>query len=703
MATKKKRKQQLKEEREITRKEVRLRAQDAERNRKLYLGVGTALGLALLAIIIGAVYSFIVVPNQSIATVGEERIVTKDFRQRVLFEQGQLASQLGNLMRMEQQFGGQGFFTNQINQIQSTLSNPQSLGLNVLDQMVNESVVLNEATNQGLTVTDEEIDEELRQQAAARTGRQTEAQATETAAAVVELTATAESFTPTPSPTIDVSSTATVTLTATATFTPTLTPTPIPLLDDTTYENGIATVEAEIDNFADMSLDQYRELVRTRLTTEKVREAISVNLVDETETQVQARHILLRPRDPTPTATPVPDGEDTPVPTPVPTELSEGDPTLTPTPSVRTREETLAEIEAVRKRIVEGGEDFAIVAEEVSDDGSASNGGDLGWFGPGRMVPPFEEAAFALPIGEVSEPISTTFGYHIIQVLEKDETRPKDEGQLNQERNEAYQNWLRDQVDLLEIDRPQDLAQILPSRVRRGELPSLFTNPPEASEEEGQPETEPEPVEVVPVDAEPAEAEPTESEPSESEPAEQVPTESEESEGESTDGDSTDAEGSEGEATESEPTESEESEGDATGSESTDAEATEEDATESEASDGDSTDAEGSEGEATESEPTEPEESEGDATESESTDAEATEEDATESESTDAETAEEDATESEASDAEATDTEESEGEATEPESTDPEGSESDDATESDSTDAEESEGDTTDSDSNDSE
>lgn len=64
--------------------------------------------------------------------------------------------------------------------------------------------------------------------------------------------------------------------------------------------------------------------------------------------------------------------------------------------------------------------DFAKLATEYSEDpGSKSKGGDLGFFGRGRMVPEFEEAAFSLPVNEVSEPVKTDYGYHLIQVLEK--------------------------------------------------------------------------------------------------------------------------------------------------------------------------------------------------------------------------------------------------------------------------------------------
>jgi peptidyl-prolyl cis-trans isomerase C len=78
--------------------------------------------------------------------------------------------------------------------------------------------------------------------------------------------------------------------------------------------------------------------------------------------------------------------------------------------------EALAKANAIRKRVA-GGEDFAKVAKAESDDtGSGANGGDLGAFQKGMMVPPFEAAAFSLKPGDISEPVKTQFGYHIIQV-----------------------------------------------------------------------------------------------------------------------------------------------------------------------------------------------------------------------------------------------------------------------------------------------
>lgn len=77
--------------------------------------------------------------------------------------------------------------------------------------------------------------------------------------------------------------------------------------------------------------------------------------------------------------------------------------------------ESLADAMTARERITDTGEDFADVAKQVSKCPSASQGGALGTFGKGQMVKPFEDAAFSLPVGKVSLPVQTQFGYHLIQ------------------------------------------------------------------------------------------------------------------------------------------------------------------------------------------------------------------------------------------------------------------------------------------------
>ncbi|MDX1582545.1 MAG: peptidylprolyl isomerase [Thermoanaerobaculia bacterium] len=85
-----------------------------------------------------------------------------------------------------------------------------------------------------------------------------------------------------------------------------------------------------------------------------------------------------------------------------------------------TEEEAKAEAEAIRERI-EGGADFAEIAKAESDDqGSGARGGELGEFSRGQMVPEFENAVFTAGEGELTPVVRTQFGYHVIQVQERD-------------------------------------------------------------------------------------------------------------------------------------------------------------------------------------------------------------------------------------------------------------------------------------------
>lgn len=80
---------------------------------------------------------------------------------------------------------------------------------------------------------------------------------------------------------------------------------------------------------------------------------------------------------------------------------------------VEKQSQALAILERLKK-----GEKFSELAKELSiDRGSGKRGGDLGYFGRGMMVKPFEQAAFSLSIGQISEPVKSEFGYHIIKRL----------------------------------------------------------------------------------------------------------------------------------------------------------------------------------------------------------------------------------------------------------------------------------------------
>ena len=105
----------------------------------------------------------------------------------------------------------------------------------------------------------------------------------------------------------------------------------------------------------------------------------------------------------------------------------------------------------LRQRIVLGHESFAKLARQYSEDPSAANGGDIGWVYPGDTVPEFERAMDALKPGEVSEPVKTPFGWHLIEVLGRrvapvgaDRLKLQARQVLRERKaDEAYQEWLR--------------------------------------------------------------------------------------------------------------------------------------------------------------------------------------------------------------------------------------------------------------------
>ena len=108
---------------------------------------------------------------------------------------------------------------------------------------------------------------------------------------------------------------------------------------------------------------------------------------------------------------------------------------------------------------INDGADFAEVAKENSTDGSAAQGGELGWFGLGRMVPEFEEAVVAMKPGDVAGPVQTQFGWHLIKLEETrdstaptlEEVRPQIEDQIRQQQ---VQDAIAELRDGAEIDTP---------------------------------------------------------------------------------------------------------------------------------------------------------------------------------------------------------------------------------------------------------
>ena len=156
---------------------------------------------------------------------------------------------------------------------------------------------------------------------------------------------------------------------------------------------------------ADVSEDEFREVQWVSLIHNKLYDEITKDYVAGTEEQVWARHILVEDID---------------------TALS------------------------VIEQITSGERTFEDLAMEVSiDTGSGQYGGDLGWFGRNMMIPEFEEAAFSLEVGEISEPIETTYGFHVIEVLGHEDQLISAEQQQS-EIQALFTSWLETQNAVLE-------------------------------------------------------------------------------------------------------------------------------------------------------------------------------------------------------------------------------------------------------------
>ncbi|MDI3269395.1 MAG: peptidylprolyl isomerase [Bacillota bacterium] len=102
-----------------------------------------------------------------------------------------------------------------------------------------------------------------------------------------------------------------------------------------------------------------------------------------------------------------------------------------------------ATAQAVREKLLQGA-DFAELAKEYSQDpGSSDAGGELGWVVRGQMVPEFEEAAFTLPVGDISEPVKSLYGWHIVQVEDHQEGR---EVTFDEVKDQVKKDYVADQV-----------------------------------------------------------------------------------------------------------------------------------------------------------------------------------------------------------------------------------------------------------------
>jgi parvulin-like peptidyl-prolyl isomerase len=395
---------------------------ERERIQRRYILLG---GLLVLLAVIGLIgYGIleqtVIQPSQPVAIVNGDKITTKEFQARVRYERRQLVQQYLRTYQTMQLFAGgsdqstQAFFVQNLQQIELQLD-PDTLGQQLLDTLIQDSLIRQEADRRGITVSSEEVDKAIQEAFGYYpSGKPPTPTPAPTTAPTSTLSPTQLALvppTPTPAPTESITATPVVTatpslqasptITSTSTPTPSGTATPTPTPTPYTYEafqQDYQSVVEALKKEINFSERQLRQVIESQLYRQKVMEALTKDL-PRTQEQVWARHIL------------VPD------------------------------QETANTVETRLKQ----GEDFAKLAAEFStDDATKNNSGDLGWFPVGQMDPAFEKVAFNLNIGQISDPVESQFGWHIIQVLGH-EDRPLSDAQYQQLQLTKFNDWLTQQ------------------------------------------------------------------------------------------------------------------------------------------------------------------------------------------------------------------------------------------------------------------
>ena len=356
--------------------------------------------------------------REAVAKVNGVTITTGEWQERVKFQRAQMIQVYGQYAFYQQNFGMD--YTQQLQQIAGTLDAPEILGQQVLDQMTDEILIRQEAEKRGISVSKEELDNYFKESFGffpdgTPTPTVTPTELVFPTLSSEQLTIYPATSTPTEAPTSTVTPTATLDMSATPPPTATkVLPTPSPVPQDATATATPYTLEGYQANYEEM-LTSFGNYNVSERTVRAVYEAdlLRKKLVDDiakdiphTEEQVLARHILV---------------------------------------------ETEEEAKAAYDRLTDG-EDFATVAQEVSKDtGSAANGGELGWQPRSFFVKEFSDAAFSQKIGEIGQPVKTDFGYHIIQVIAREEL-PLTSSQYDQKKETAFNDWLTAEKEKAEIE-----------------------------------------------------------------------------------------------------------------------------------------------------------------------------------------------------------------------------------------------------------
>jgi parvulin-like peptidyl-prolyl isomerase len=479
-------KRRIRTEEDRKRRETYLSKAERERlfQRRVLIAAGV-VAVIVAAIVLGAILNDqVLIPRQPITTVGDQEISVSEFKDRVQYERFQAAEQV---RQVYDALLAQGMSKEDArNQVLSTFSGEQAIGGQLIDLLINgeffgqqvmtqveEELIVEQAAKEfGITAEVDEaaVQAELDRLASAYTRRSLEATPSATPSEIPSETPTPlVSVTPSPTATETLPPTETIqptaegcaegdetcpTVTPLPTLIPSFTPTETPAVTDTptptntplSQADSAATVVAyekrlvqEGGDESGLSEEDIRNIFRKQAIVTAVREYITSDkeqfpdyYVGNEEIWVDARHILIQ----------IPEGVEI---------LDEEDNEYIN----RAREI----VEALRN-----GESFAAAAEANSDDpGSGSHGGSLGWASSENYVEGFKEAVETLPIGEISDPVKSEFGWHIIQVMDR-EIRPVSPATLESRRFQKFSEWLDAYRINVSIERKENWQEFIPDK-----------------------------------------------------------------------------------------------------------------------------------------------------------------------------------------------------------------------------------------------
>ena len=396
---------------------------ERERRQTRYILIISAIViiLVLVFISIGAISQYIIQPNQPVAKLNSDAITTREFQTYARYIRLQLVNQYQQTQEFMNLFSddpsNQAYFQQNLQQIQLQLQ-PEVLGQQVIDSLIDDRLIRYEAEQRGITVSQEEIDARIAENLFNFYPNGTPTPApTSSPVPTSTLNPTQQAIfpptptiTPTITPTLNASVELSPTVVITATPTAMPTPTSVPRPTATAYTEDAFKSDynqfiSNIDDGINVSEEDLRHFFEGFILREKVKQALTADVSNEQD-QVWARHILVADE---------------------------------------------AAAQAALDRL-NNGEDFAALAAELSTDQSnAQQGGDLGWFGIGMMDPDFEKVAFNLNIGDISSPVQTAFGWHIIQVLGH-ENRMITDSEHSQLVEGKFQDWLQEKRDASKIE-----------------------------------------------------------------------------------------------------------------------------------------------------------------------------------------------------------------------------------------------------------